>query len=460
MMIRPKMGFIVFGVHKDGLKDPLGVPFINQKIIDESKAAIEAKGVKLVENEIVVAYKQEAREALARLKHDDSVDGVILFSGTWVWASEIVAAVRDFERAGKGVIIWTVPGSQGWRLVGTLALGASFKEIGMKYRSVYGSDNDTVEKVACFSRACALRNKLNMTTIGAFGGRGMGLTCGCADPSQFMREFGVDIDSRDSMDILKAAEEVTEEEIQDVKENLIKPYFQEMPPDDGCTERSIRLYLAVKKIIETEKFDMYVIQSFPGLAEEYAASCFTQSMMLQQGIPTATLCDYNNVLTVFLLSNLTPDPVYYGDFQCIDKEKKVVKVIGDGACAPSLAGPDKARFAHHGLPTEGSAGGLSVEAVLKPGKVVMGRIGRDNGMFEMILHRGQVYTPDPDDLKDQRTESGMWFWPHAFIKMDVDYDYGVQVWDSEYITLAYGDEEIYGTLKEFCYLTDIKLIEM
>ena len=44
MMIRPKMGFIVFGVHKDGLKDPLGVPFINQKIIDESKAAIEAKG--------------------------------------------------------------------------------------------------------------------------------------------------------------------------------------------------------------------------------------------------------------------------------------------------------------------------------------------------------------------------------------------------------------------------------
>ena len=268
------------------------------------------------------------------------------------------------------------------------------------------------------------------------------------------------IDSRDSMDILKAAEEVTEEEIQDVKENLIKPYFQEMPPDDGCTERSIRLYLAVKKVIEKEKFDMYVIQSFPGLAEEYAASCFTQSMMLQQGIPTATLCDYNNVLTVFLLSNLTPDPVYYGDFQCIDKEKKVVKVIGDGACAPSLAGPDKARFAHHGLPTEGSAGGLSVEAVLKPGKVVMGRIGRDNGMFEMILHRGQVYTPDPDDLKDQRTESGMWFWPHAFIKMDVDYDYGVQVWDSEYITLAYGDEEIYGTLKEFCYLTDIKLIEM
>lgn len=460
MMIQPKMGFVVFGVHKDGLEDPLGRPFINETIIEEAKASITAKGVQLVENDIVVAYKQEAREALAKLKKDDSLDGVILFSGTWVWASEIVAAVRDFERCGKGVIIWTYPGSQGWRLVGTLALGASFKEIGMKYRSVYGCDDETVEKVACFSRACALRNKLNMTTIGAFGGRGMGLTCGCADPSQFMREFGIDIDSRDSMDILKAASAVTKEEIEEVMEKLIKPNFEALPPEDDCTERSIRLYLAVKKVIEKEKFDMYVIQSFPGLAEEYAASCFTQSMMLEAGVPTATLCDYNNVLTVFLLSNLSLEPVYYGDFQYIDKEGKKVKVIGDGACAPSLAGPEKAKFAHHGLPTEGSAGGLSVEAVLKPGKVVMGRIGRDNGKFEMILHRGEVYTPTPEDLKAQRTESGMWFWPHAFIKMDVDYDYGIQVWDSEYITLAYGEEEIYGTLKEFCYLMDIKLIEM
>ena len=449
MMIRPKMGFIIFGVHKDGLEDPMGVKFINDELMEKGKELIKAKGVDLVENDIVVAYKHEAKEALRKLKHDDSVDGVILYSGTWVWASELVAAVRDFERCGKG-----------WRLVGTLALGASFKEIGLKYRSVYGLDDETVEKVACFSRACALRNKLNLSTVGAFGGRGMGLTCGVADPSQWMRAFGVDIDSRDSMNILKAADAATKEEIEEVKETLIKPYFEALPPDDDCTERSIRLYLGIKKVIEEEKFDMYVIQSFPGVADMYAASCFAQSMMLQQGIPSATLCDFNNVMTVFLLSNLSNDPVYYGDFQCIDKEKKEVKVIGDGACAPSLSGPRKAKFAHHGLPTEGEAGGLSVEAVLKPGKVVMARVGRDNGEFEVILHRGTVYTPDDEELERQRKISGMWFWPHAFIKMDVDYDLGVQIWNGEYITLAYGDTEIYDTIKEFCYLMDIKLIEM
>lgn len=458
MMIKPKMGFVVFGVHKDGLQDPMGVPFINEKIINDCKDAIRSKGVELVENDIVVAYKKEAKEAFAKLKRAD-VDGVILFSGTWVWASEILAAVRDFEKTGKGVIIWTYAGSQGWRLVGTLAVGASFKEIGMKYRSVYGDDDATVDKVAAFSRACALKSKLNMMTIGAFGGRGMGLTCGCADPSQWMKVFGVDIDSRDCHDIIEQCAKITPERIQEVKDNLIAPLFESLPPDDDCTERSIRLYLAVKDIVEREEFDMYVIQSFPGVADYYAASCFTQSMMLEQGVPCATLCDFNNAMIIYLLGNLCKDPIYYGDFQCIDKKKKEVKVIGDGACAPSLCGPRKAKFAHHGLPTEGGAGGLSVEAVLKPGKVVMARLGRDNGEFEMILHRGEVYTPEDAELERQRRESGMWFWPHAFIRMDVDYDFGVQVWDGEYITLAYGGDEIYDALKDFCYLMDIKIIE-
>ena len=51
-----------------------------------------------------------------------------------------------------------------------------------------------------------MKNRLNMSTIGAFGGRGMGQTCGVADPSQWMRVFGVDIDSRDTTDLLETAE--------------------------------------------------------------------------------------------------------------------------------------------------------------------------------------------------------------------------------------------------------------
>ena len=39
-MITPKVGFIVYGVHKDGLVDPMGAPFIDDQLIANAKNAL------------------------------------------------------------------------------------------------------------------------------------------------------------------------------------------------------------------------------------------------------------------------------------------------------------------------------------------------------------------------------------------------------------------------------------
>lgn len=112
------------------------------------------------------------------MKNDDRTDGVVLFSGTWVWASQMAAALRDFAASGKSVLIWPHPGSQGWRPVGGLVLHGALLEIGVPHKFVYGAadDPDEVDKIAAFCRASHLRNWLNMSTVGTLGGRGMGQT--------------------------------------------------------------------------------------------------------------------------------------------------------------------------------------------------------------------------------------------------------------------------------------------
>ena len=130
-MIQPVVGFIVYGVHKDGLEDPMGRPFIDSALIAQAKQALRQAGVKLVEHEVVVASKQEAVDALRAMKHDESLDAVILFSGTWVWAAHMVGAVRDFAASGKAILIWTHPGSQGWRPVGGLVLHGGLLALGI-----------------------------------------------------------------------------------------------------------------------------------------------------------------------------------------------------------------------------------------------------------------------------------------------------------------------------------------
>ncbi len=129
-MIQPTIGFIVYGVHKDGLKDPMGVPFIDDAIVKKSKDALTQAGLKVVDHNIVVATKDEARAAIKKMKDDEQIDMIVLFSGTWVWAAHLVGAIRDYATSGKAVLLWTHPGSQGWRPVGGLVMHGGLLEIG------------------------------------------------------------------------------------------------------------------------------------------------------------------------------------------------------------------------------------------------------------------------------------------------------------------------------------------
>ncbi|MGB0124567.1 MAG: hypothetical protein WBP63_14090, partial [Silvibacterium sp.] len=329
------VGFVVYGVHKDGLQDPMGNPFIDEALITQAKNSLRQAGLQLVEHDTVIASKQEAAEALKKMKQDDRVDAVVLFSGTWVWAAHLVGAVRDFAAGGKAVLLWTHPRSQGWRPVGGLVMHGGLLEIGVPHRFVYGDirEPDTIGRIVSYASAAHLKNSLNLSTIGAFGGRGMGQTCGAADPSQWMRMFGIDIDSRDTTEIIRTADRIPAAQLEALQPRL-RELFGTEPDANTVNERSMRLYLALKEIVERERYAFYTIQSFPGLADDYAATCFAQSMMLEDGHGTSTLGDFNTALTVFLLTRLSRERVYYGDLQHIDRKAREIKIIGDGACPP------------------------------------------------------------------------------------------------------------------------------
>jgi L-fucose isomerase-like protein len=334
-------------------------------------------------------------------------------------------------------------------------------EIGIKHRFVYGSYDDPreIEKIVSWCRASHEKNLLNMSTIGVFGGRGMGQTCGVADPSQWMKAFGVDIDSRDTTELLNTAKSISEDEIT-VARDKIQTLFSEPVPRDEASNHSIRLYLAIKKLLEKEKWDFYTIQSFPGLGDDYSATCFAQSMMLNEGVGTSTLSDFNTAMTVKLLTDLSAEPVYYGDLQHIDKSNNEIKIIGDGACPPSLSKDDGlATFAEHGIPTEGEAGGLSVKLTCKPGEGILARLGRNDGEFVMVITRCTVTVPPEEILEERKKECGVPFWPHAFVTAHCDIDRLLEAWNNEYAVLGYG-AHLYDEIIAFCELTDIKIVAL
>ena len=457
-MIQSKAAFVVYGVHKDGLKDPDGNLFIDEKIIADSKQALAAQGVELAVEDLIVATKQEAKDVLIPLAKDDSIDTLVLFSGTWVWAAHMIGAIREFAKTGKGIVIWTHDGSQGWRPVGGLVLSAALNEVGINHRFVYGGikDPENVKRVANYCKASALKKSMEMKTLRAFGGRGMGQTCGVADPSQWMKTFGIDIDSRDTYELVETAKDIPQAEVDAVCDWIDANFKTPVERTEG-NFRSIRLYLALKALRERDGFDYYTIQSFPGMGDYYAATCFAQSMMLNDGVPTSTLSDFNTALTSIMIMGLSKDPIYYGDLQHIDIAAKEIKIIGDGAVPPSLANKDGVRLAMHGIPTEGEAGGLSIDLVCKSGPGVLARISRVDGEFQIAVVRCEVVQPKKKDLEKRRHECGIPFWPHAFVQVQGDIKAMVENWNNEYACLGYG-EDLYDQIKDFGKLAGIKVL--
>lgn len=457
-MVNSKAAFVVYGVHKDGLKDPDGNLFIDEKVIANSKAALKAEGVSLVEEDLIIATKDEAKDIILPLAKDDSIDTLVLFSGTWVWAAHMIGAIREFAKTGKGIVIWTHDGSQGWRPVGGLVLSAALNEVGIKHKFVYGgtSDGTSAKRVANYCKASALKKSMELTTLRSFGGRGMGQTCGVADPSQWMRTFGIDIDSRDTYELVETAKNIADEKVNEVCDWIDKNFTTPVERNDGNL-RSIRLYLALKELKERDGFDYYTIQSFPGMGDYYAATCFAQSMMLNDGTPTSTLSDFNTCLTSIMIMGLSKDPIYYGDLQHVDKANNEIKIIGDGAVPPCLANEAGVSLATHGIPTEGEAGGLSINLVCKSGKGVLARISRVDGKFRIVVARCEVVQPDASVLEERRHECGIPFWPHAFVKVDGDVGELVENWNNEYGCLGYG-EDLYEQIIEFGNIMGIEVI--
>jgi hypothetical protein len=342
-----------------------------------------------------------------------------------------------------------------------LVMHGGLKEVGIPHRFVYGDYDDpkTIGRILAYCRASHEKNRLNMSTAGVFGGRGMGQTCGVADSSQWMKVFGVDIDSRDTTMLLETARAVTQAELTQARA-AVQPKFSVPVPQGELADRSLRLYLAIKKVIANEGWDFYTIQSFPGLGDDYSATCFAQSLMLDEHVGTSTLSDFNTLMTVKLLGDLSAEPVYYGDLQHIDKSTNEIKIIGDGACPPSLAGRvGPARFSEHGIPTEGVAGGISIDLVCKPGEGVLARLGRNAGEFEMVLARCTIFEPPAEQLEQRRLECGIPRWPHAFTTVHCDIERLLEAWNNEYAVLGYG-AQLYEDLLAFCELAGIRAIAL
>jgi L-fucose isomerase len=335
-------------------------------------------------------------------------------------------------------------------MVGLLGAGGALDEIGREHTRVF--DHHLPEPRAqalAFVRAAGAIDSLRGQTLGMFGGRSLGIVTAVADPAQWQRLFGVDIETIDQLEIKNLAESLPADEVQKHGQWLLEKlggvtYSGLFTP--AAYERQIRSYIATRKLVEQYGFDFVGVKCQPEMSDGYATQCI--SHMLSNGnldadgdrdiTIHACEADADGALTMQILHLLSGGrPAALLDIRWFDSQQGRWTLANCGAipaafCATESDSTGLANI-HMEAHVFGKGGGGALPGMITPQPVTLARLCRKNGEYWMAIVRGDVVTPKPEEAA-RITPA----FPKAFVNTAAGADF-LEVYGSNHIHMVSGD---------------------
>ena len=312
-------------------------------------------------------------------------------------------------------------------------------------------------------------NRLNGKVMGFFGGRSLGIDTGSIDPMQWKRQFGVDTDHVDQLEIIRRSNVIDSERIRTMRDWLTSK-VKCVNYDEKLTKEKldyqIRCYLATKDIINERGHDFVAIKCMPDLSNFYVPQCLSAAFLPApfdadgSKAPISMSCeaDADGALTMEILKLITcGTPPMFGDVSNIDQENSMFYVPNCGAiCAWYATRNNDAddNLAKIELRAANRpAGGAIPFMQVAPGKITLARLYRKSGKYHMAIIPGDVITPDNELYESYKASRGKHQLPTAFVKIDIDFDFFVDNFGANHISGVAG--HCVKELKYFCQMLNI-----
>ena len=391
------------------------------------------------------------------------VSAVILYIPIFINPALVAHTARQIH---KPVIL------MGNRTIGTvsttavLAASGSMNQIGLRYRKIPGdiSEESTRVELLRFLRAVDVSQGLEGSTFGCIGGRSLGISSGAADPAQWERLFGVDIEHVDQYEIVVRAAEASQDKVDLYKKWVHESYgavcYKEGRFDEAILERMIRSYLAVKAIIEHYEMDFLGIKCQPEMSNRFVLQCLAVQLLNDpydaEGPkePVACACetDHDGALTMQVLKLISGGlPTTLQDVFHITDKEFVAANCGSTASYFAALSDDPKENLHavhlqpHGF---GEAGGASTQFVAAADEFTYARLYRDDVGYTMGILKGRTV-----DKPRKALEKFSWYRPTSFVEIDIDSDQFMREFGSNHVHAVRGDRV--EDLAEFCEVQDI-----
>lgn len=375
---------------------------------------------------------------------------VIYMVGTWLLADHIIDAVRDLT---VPVGIWGIPESVSFSSVGANVVHGAMEEMNLAHELFYGRADDPFvgEEIGRFVRACHVKEKLRNARFGMIGGRAISAYPTAGDPNQIKKLFGTEIEHIDQLLLLERARQVPEAAARD-KAEAVKRIYGSVNVADEILLKSVKVYFALKEIIEEYRLDMCSVKCIGEFLDHYTSCCLAISMLNDEGYLVNCQCNLNAMLSSFILAQFSDDPVYFGDINMVDKENGTARVINCGSIPGRLAESYEDVQIVTQYEYMGKGLGACTLFCCRPGAVTFGTLARVDGEYVMASACGEAFKEETDRLTEVRT------WAQGFIRLHCEPMEFFRNIRSNHSVFCYGI--VKDELEILCRLLGIRFINM
>jgi L-fucose isomerase len=441
-------------------------------------------------------FARGAEDRLARALADDGHE--IVRAQELVWSNEL--AVREARRLADSrpdvtvfnIPVWSFPHFSMLAasetpgpllltsgidpaypgMVGLLAAAGGLDQVGRTYGRVCGDVDDPVvrARIRAHVAAGAAVRALRGTTFGRIGGRPMGMYTAVADGAQWLEQFGVDVEEIDQLELVRRAETIDPARATAgrawLEAHAAGVHYDGERLTPELLERQIRLYHAMRELIDDRHLDFCGIKGQPELTDHVVTSDVAEAFLNDpydwEGAKAPVICsteaDMDAALTMQILHRISGTPVLFADVRHHHADLDVWDLCNSGQHATWLAArsDDPAENLRHVhlYPQDFyfPAGGAAVHHLAAPGDFTFARLTRRAGRYRMHVIRGALTRFD-DETNERLMRASSYVWPHAFARLEASADEVLARYGSNHIHAIPGHHV--ETLRIVCGLLDV-----
>ena len=326
-------------------------------------------------------------------------------------------------------------------MVGMLAAGGGFDQIGQKHSRTWGDPADpcVIDRLSQVATAAKATQRLRGSTFGRIGGRPMGMYTTVANTDQWMSLFGIDIEDIDQYELVRRGStvqpSVTKAARRWLEKNAGGVHYDGQKLTPELLERQISVYYAARELIDEWHLDFCGIKGQPEMTNNWCtmdiAEAFLNDPYDWDGAKDTVVCstesDMDAALTMQILKGLSGTPVLFADVRHYEASLGIWDLCNSGqhatwfACRSEDPAQNMAKVHLYPEVLYFPAGGASVHHIAAAGEMTFARLTRLSGQYRMHILRGTFEEFD-EETTARLARQSTFEWPHAFARFTASAD--------------------------------------